>query len=90
MFDPRDLMIRFAVPKDQRDTVQPGRRVELRIEGVDRAIWATVERIADEEPPLNFAVVEADIDDTRLAPDEVRVTAQGRVRIADARPGGKR
>lgn len=90
MFDPRDLMMRFVVPKEQRARVQLGQRVELRIDGVARPIWATVERITDEEPPINFAVVEADIDDGKLAPDEIRVTAQGRVRIADASAGGKR
>jgi RND family efflux transporter MFP subunit len=90
MFDPRDLMMRFVVPKDQRTRVQLGQRVELHIDGVPRPIWATVQRITDEEPPINFAVVEADIDDGKLAPDEIRVTAQGRVRIADAPAGGKR
>jgi len=89
MFDPSDLMIRFVVPKEQRTRVQLGQRVELHIDGVTRPIWATVERITDEEPPINFAVVEADIDDSKLAPDEIRVTAQGRVRIASAPAGGK-
>lgn len=90
VFDPKDLIMKFAVPKEQRHLVVPGKRVELRIEGVERALWATVERIADQEPPINFAVVEADIDDTRLNPDEIRLTAKGRVRIADASAGGKR
>ena len=90
VFDPKDLMMQFAVPKEHRQLVAPGKRVELRIEGVERSLWATVERIADQEPPLNFSVVEADIDDTKLNPDEVRLTAKGRVRIADASAGGKR
>lgn len=90
VFDPKDLMMKFAVPKEHRHLVAPGKRVELRIEGVERPLWATVERVADQEPPLNFAIVEADIDDTKLNPDEVRLTAKGRVRIADASAGGKR
>jgi len=90
VFDPKDLIMKFAVPKEHRHLVAPGKRVELRIDGVARPVWATIERIADEAPPINFAVVEADIDDTKLSPDEIRLTAQGRVRIADASAGGKR
>lgn len=90
VFDPGDLMMKFSVPREHRHLVAPGKRVELRIEGVERSLWATVERIADQEPPLNFAVVEADIDDKKLDPDEVRLTAKGRVRIADASAGGAR
>lgn len=89
VFDPRDLIMKFAVPKEHRHLVAPGTRVELRIEGVERTLWATVERLADQEPPINFTIVEADIDDSKLNPDEVRLTAQGRVRIADASAGGK-
>ena len=89
IFDPSDLIIKFAVPKEHRQKIAPGKRVELRIEGVERAVWATVERIADEAPPITFSVVEADIDDAKLNPDEIQVTAKGRVRIADATAGGK-
>ncbi len=85
VFDPRDLIIRFAVPKEFRAQLVLGKRVELRIDGVDRAVWATIERMADEEAPINFTVVEADIDDSKLGPDEVQVASVGRVRIADAR-----
>jgi RND family efflux transporter MFP subunit len=88
VFDPKDLIMKFAVPKEHRHLVAPGKRVELRVEGVERPLWATVERIADQEPPLNFSIVEADIDDAKLSPDEVRLTAKGRVRIAQA-AGGK-
>ncbi len=87
VYDTRDLMVRFAVPHDQRNTIKAGGRVELSIEGVSHPIWASVQRISDEvEPPINFTIVDADIDDTKLQPDEVRVTANATVRIADARP----
>jgi multidrug efflux pump subunit AcrA (membrane-fusion protein) len=89
VFDPKDLLIRFSVPHEYRSQIALNSRVELRIEGVERPVWATVDKLADEEAPLNFTVVEADIDDSKLAPDEVRVASVGRVRIADAR-GGKR
>lgn len=88
--DPRDLIMKFSVPKEHRGRIARGKRVELQIDGVDHPVWATVERIADEPPPINFAVVEADIDDAKLRPDEVRVAAQGRVRIADASEGETR
>jgi RND family efflux transporter MFP subunit len=90
IFDPSDLVMKFAVPKEYRGLVARGKRVELRIEGVERTIWATIEKIADEAPPITFSVVVADIDDSKLSPDEVRVTAKGRVRIAEAAAGGKR
>jgi RND family efflux transporter MFP subunit len=90
VFDPKDLIMKFAVPKEHRALIAPGKRVELRIEGVERPLWATVERITDQEPPLNFSVVEADIDDSKLNPDEVRLTAKGRVRIVDASTGARR
>lgn len=90
VFDPKDLIMKFAVPKEHRAKVAIGKRVELRIDGVDSPVWATIERIADEEPPITFAVVEADIDDSKLRPDEIRVASQGHVRIADASAGGKR
>lgn len=90
VFDPSDFILKFAVPREHVDEVQPGRRVQVTVEGNARPIWAQVTKIlAAQEPPINFTVVEADIDDTRLAPGELRVAAPARVRIADAR-GAKR
>jgi RND family efflux transporter MFP subunit len=90
VFDPSDLIIRFAVPKEHRSEVRIGQRVELTIEGDQRLVWATVTNISGaQEPPINFTVVEADIDDSKLAPGELSVASIGRVRIADAR-GAKR
>lgn len=87
VYDTSDLMVRFAVPHEQRSAIKAGGRVEITVEGVAHPIWASVQRISDEvEPPINFTIVDADIDDTKLQPDEVRVTANATVRIADARP----
>jgi len=84
IYDTSDLMVRFSVPHDNRTQIKAGGRVELTIEGVDHPIWATIQHISDEvEPPINYTIVEADIDDTRLQPDEVRVTANATVRLAD-------
>ena len=63
-----------------------GQRVELNVDGNKRPLWATITAIPTaQEPPLNFSVVEADIDDAKLAPGELTVAAVGRVRIADTR-----
>jgi RND family efflux transporter MFP subunit len=90
VFDGGDLIIRFAVPREHSGEIELGKRVELDIEGNQRPVWATVTSISGaQEPPINFTVVEADIDDTKLAPGELAVASVGRVRIADAR-GAKR
>jgi RND family efflux transporter MFP subunit len=90
VFDPSDLIIRFAVSKEHRSELRLGQRVELAVDGAQRSVWATVTNISGaQEPPINFTVVEADIDDTKLAPGELAVASVGRVRIADAR-GAKR
>jgi RND family efflux transporter MFP subunit len=87
VFDPSDLLIRFAVPREHRADVVVGQRVELSVEGNPRPVWATVTNISGaQEPPINFTVVEADIDDSKLAPGELAVASVGRVRIAATGP----
>ncbi len=84
IYDTRDLMVQFTVPNAQRNLIAAGGRVELTIDGVSHPIWASVQHISDAfEPPIDVAIVDADIDDTKLAPDEVRVTANATVRLAD-------
>jgi membrane fusion protein (multidrug efflux system) len=90
VFDPNDLIIRFAVPKEHRSEIRLGQRIELTIDGNQRLVRGTVTSISGaQEPPINFTVVEADIDDTKLAPEELSASSIGRVRIAEAR-GAKR
>ena len=90
VFDPSDFVLKFAVPREHIEAVKRAGRVQLTVEGNPRPIWAQVTKIlAAQEPPINFTVVEADIDDTKLAPGELAVASVGRVRIADAR-GAKR
>ncbi|MGE0551410.1 MAG: efflux RND transporter periplasmic adaptor subunit [Kofleriaceae bacterium] len=89
VFDDRDLMVRFAVPREYRASIARGQVVQLLVEGATRPVWARIQTISDElEPPVNFTVVEADIDDSKLAPDEIRVASNGRVRITG--PAGGR
>ena len=84
IYDTRDLFVQFTVPTEQRKLIQIGGRVEVTIDGVDHKIWATVQHISDSfDPPIDVAIVDADIDDSKLAPDEVRVTANATVRLAD-------
>ncbi len=84
IYDTRDLFVQFTVPTEQRKLIQIGGRVEVTIDGVDHKIWATVQHISDAfDPPIDVAIVDADIDDSKLQPDEVRVTANATVRLAD-------
>lgn len=88
VFDPSKLIIRFAVPKEYRTEIKSGQRVELTIEN-NKRLGATVTSIAEaQEPPINFIVVEADIDSSKLTPAELTVASVGRVRLADARRVG--
>jgi macrolide-specific efflux system membrane fusion protein len=90
VFDGSDLIIRFSVPKEHSGEIRLGQRVELAVDGDQRPVWAIVTSISGaQEPPINFTVVEADIDDSKLAPGELSVASVGRVRLADAR-GAKR
>jgi len=86
VFDPTNLIIRFAVPKEHRAELALGTRVEPTVDGSHRPIRATVTNISGaQEPPISFTVVEADIDDSKLARSEITVASSGTVRIADAR-----
>ena len=88
VFDPGDLIVRFSVPKSERNKLKKGARVELAIEGTDRRIWAVIEHFADEEAPINYTLVVADLDDSKLLPDEVRLASVAKVKLADI-AGGK-
>ena len=84
VFDPSDLIVRFAVPKEHTGKVKIGQRVELVVEGNPRPLWAIVTNLSGaQEPPINFSIAEADIDDSKLAPGELAVASVGRIRIAD-------
>lgn len=86
VFDPSDLITRFAVPREHRGALKVGQEVELAVEGASRPLYVKVTNISGaQEPPINFAVVEADIDDSKLSPGELTVGSVGRVRLAVAR-----
>lgn len=86
VFDTSDMRVKFSVPREHVRAVHRGQRVELSVEGTSRPLSAVIISKAEaQEPPINFTVVEADIDDTKLAPGELRVAAVARVRTLDVR-----
>ena len=85
VFDPDNLMIRFQVPRDRRREVSAGTAVELTVAGADRPLRAHVTSVSsDLEPPLDFAVAEADIVEAVAARD-VQFGTLGDVRVVAAK-----
>jgi RND family efflux transporter MFP subunit len=81
VFDPSNLMLRFQVPRERRREVSAGTAVELTVAGADRPLRANVTSVSsDLEPPLDFAVAEADIIDAGAARD-VQIGTLGDVRV---------
>ena len=85
VFDAANLMIRFQVPRGRRRDVVEGTVVELTVAGADHPLRARVTSVStDLEPPLDFAVAEADIGDTGAAHD-VQIGTLGDVRVVARR-----
>lgn len=84
VFDPDSLMIRFQVTHEHQHDIAPGAMVELTIGSTGHALRARVTSVsADLEPPLDFAVAEADIVD-RSAARGVQIGTLVDVRVAGA------
>jgi multidrug efflux pump subunit AcrA (membrane-fusion protein) len=86
VLDDKDLIIRFAVPKEHKHLLKIGGRVELRVASLEQPVWADINRITEVEPPISFFVVEADIDDSKLRPGELSVATEGRVKLVGVKP----
>jgi multidrug resistance efflux pump len=86
IYDPSDLIIKFVVPKADKNRIKVGRRIELHIEGTPRTLWARIETFQAEEAPLDFVVVTADLDDSKLQPDEVALASIARVKLVEDKP----
>lgn len=85
VFDDSDLLVKFAVPSEHRKLLKVGAPVEIQIEGTEGSLKATIHTISDElEPPVNFTVVEADLDDDLIRPGQIRVAANALVRVLGA------
>jgi len=80
VFDPSGLTVRFQVTRDRRKDIDVGGEVALSVPGAEQPVIAKVSSVsADLEPPLDFAVAEADVVGT--TPD-LPIGSVGDVRIA--------
>ena len=84
VFDDSDLLILFKVDQQYKKLIKNGDRIAFKIEGDPTPVLATITQVSDElEPPLNFIIVEADLDDSKLAANQIRVASSGRVSLYD-------
>lgn len=84
VFDTSDLLILFRVDADFRAMVKLGDRIAFKIDSEQRPVLATISKISPElEPGLNFFIVEADLDDSKLTADQIKVASSGRVSLYD-------
>jgi RND family efflux transporter MFP subunit len=83
VFDPKELVIAFAVPAAHKKTVKPKSNVEF-VTDEGKVIPATVTASMDDhDPTIEFTTFEAVIDPSYRI-DEIRVGDNGHVRIAGA------
>lgn len=82
VFDPRDLRLRFAVDQKDRNKIQRGQVVVAEIPDLDARFEAVIDNIsAGLEPPLQFVVVDAEIDDREIQADNIGVGVVGKVKL---------
>lgn len=87
VFDVKDLLVRFAVPRKQVSGIKVGQKVTISFDSGEPALEAVVQTIGEElDPALEVSFVEADIDDATLPPERRKVGVEGRVRLALAAP----
>jgi RND family efflux transporter MFP subunit len=80
VFDPQDLWVRFAIEPAMREKIADGMRVRITAGG--KTYEATIRSIGRTyEPPLQLAVVEADLDDAVLADHDAMLGTMVDVRI---------
>jgi len=90
IFDPSDLIVRFAIPMTDKTRVTDGMKIQLKVPDQEAPIWAVVTQVFEEiEPPISYRIVEADIDDSKLRPGELGLSQIGRVTIASAATAAK-
>ncbi len=82
VFDPRDLWVRFAVDNEYRSLVTVGSTVSAVVPGSEVRFDAVVRSLStDLEPPLQFIVADADVDDGNVDKNAVGVGVVGSVRL---------
>ncbi|HUS33248.1 MAG TPA: biotin/lipoyl-binding protein [Kofleriaceae bacterium] len=83
VFDPKELIIAFAVPAAYKKTVKVNTNVEF-VTDEGKVVPATIRTAMDDhDPTIEFTTFEAVIDPTYRT-DEIRVGDNGHVRIAGA------
>jgi RND family efflux transporter MFP subunit len=87
VFDPRDLWVRFAVDNEYRSLISEGTRVTAIVPATGATFEAVVRTLStDLEPPLQFIVADADVDDRRVDSATVGVGVVGSVRLQPRAP----
>ncbi len=71
--NPTNILVRFAVSREQLDTIRRGTHVDVvRVKGNPEPLRATVRDVSNTlAPPLQFAIVEAELDAATLPTDRV-------------------
>ena len=66
--NPTSILVRFAVSREQLETIKRGSRVDVvRVKGSAEPLRATVSEVSNTlAPPLQFAIVEAELDPSSL------------------------
>ena len=70
--NPSQIQVRFAVSREQLDKIRRGTRVQIvRVKGTGEVLVATVAEVGNTmAPPLQFAIVEAQLDASTLPADQ--------------------
>ncbi len=82
VFDPSDLTVRFAIEQEHRDLIKKNTKVSATIPSTGASFEVVVESVSSAlEPPLQFLVARADIDDHQVNINDVGIGAIGRFRL---------
>ncbi|HEX4450228.1 MAG TPA: biotin/lipoyl-binding protein [Kofleriaceae bacterium] len=82
VFDPTQLQIKFALPRNKAEAVKPGDHVDM-FYGTDHKVGATVKDLVDNhDVTIDFYTVVADLD-KNTRPGDLQVGVRGVIHIAD-------
>jgi RND family efflux transporter MFP subunit len=85
VFDPRDLWVRFAIDSEYRGLVREGTRVAATDPASGATFVAIVRTVStDLEPPLQFVVADADVDDRLIKGETIGVGSVGKIHLQQA------
>jgi multidrug efflux pump subunit AcrA (membrane-fusion protein) len=82
VFDPNQLQIKFALPRNRGDAIKPGDHVDM-FYGTDHKVGATVDTLLDNhDVAIDFYTVVANLD-KNTRPEDLQVGVRGVIHIAD-------